>query len=188
MEGYADTAWLTPREVARRTGLSPATLRIWEERHGFPRPQRLPSGHRRYSAEEVERLLEVVRERDEGRSLSAAVDRVLSAEPAQDDSVFAGLRRRRPDLIPYLLAKRTLIALSHAIEDESCARADHGLIIGAFQRERFYRQSRAALARAGPNRRSRPSPCRLPRTGGARAEGRPRSRSTARARWGASGA
>ena len=141
MEGRADNAWLTPREVARRTGLSPATLRIWEERHGFPRPERLPSGHRRYSAEEVERLLEVVRERDEGRSLSAAVDRVLSAEPAQDESVFAGLRRKRPDLIPYLLAKRTLIALSHAIEDESCARADHGVIMGAFQRERFYRQA-----------------------------------------------
>ncbi len=141
MEGRADTAWHTPREVARRTGLSPATLRIWEERYGFPRPERLPSGHRRYATEEVERLLEVVRERDEGRSLPSAVERVLSAEPARDESVFAGLRRKRPGLIPYLLAKRTLIALSHAIEDESCAKADHGLIIGAFQRERFYRQA-----------------------------------------------
>src|SRR5919112_181288 len=48
---------------------------------------------------------------------------------------------RRPDLVPYLLAKRTLIALSHAIEDESCSRADRGLLLGAFQRERFYRQA-----------------------------------------------
>ncbi len=141
MEGPADEAWHTPREVARRTGLSPATLRIWEERYGFPRPERLPSGHRRYGDREVELLMEVVRERDEGRSLSAAVDRVLSSEPVRDESLYAGLRRRRPDLVPYLLAKRTLIALSHAIEDESCAHGDRGLILGAFQRERFYRQA-----------------------------------------------
>lgn len=141
MEGHADSAWQTPREVARRTGLSPATLRIWEERYGFPRPERLPSGHRRYDAEEVERLLEVVRERDEGRSLAAAVDRVLSVEPVREESLFAGLRRRRPDLAPYVLAKRTLVALSHAIEDESCAHAERGLIIGTFQRERFFRQA-----------------------------------------------
>lgn len=141
MEGRADNAWLTPREVTRRTGLSPATLRIWEQRYDFPRPERLPSGHRRYSAEEVERLLEVVRERDEGRSLPTAIERVLTSQPTQGDSVFAGLRERRPDLIPYLLAKRTLIALSHAIEDESCARAEQGLLFGAFQQERFYRHA-----------------------------------------------
>ena len=94
MEGRADNAWQTPREVARRTGLSPATLRIWEERYGFPRPERLPSGHRRYADTEVELLLEVVRERDEGRSLSTAVERVLNAELAADESLFAGLRRR----------------------------------------------------------------------------------------------
>src|SRR4051812_18662176 len=141
MEGRANNAWHTPREVSRRTGLSPATLRIWEERYGFPRPERLPSGHRRYAAEEVERLLEVVRERDEGRSLSAAVARVLSLEPVHEESLFAGLRRRRPDLVPYVLAKRTLVALSHAIEDESCAHAERGLIMGTFQRERFFRQA-----------------------------------------------
>ena len=141
MEGRADEAWHTPREVARRTGLSPATLRIWEERYGFPRPERLPSGHRRYADNEVDLLLEVVRERDEGRSLPTSVARVLSNEPARDESLFAGLRRRRPDLVPYLLAKRTLVALSHAIEDESCATGERGLILGAFQRERFYRQA-----------------------------------------------
>src|SRR4051812_35794847 len=141
MEGRANNAWHTPREVSRRTGLAPATLRIWEERYGFPRPERLPSGHRRYADREVELLLDVVRERDEGRSLTTAVERVLGGEPATDESLFAGLRRRRPDLIPYVLAKRTLIALSHAIEDESCAHGDRGLIMGAFQREHFFRQA-----------------------------------------------
>ncbi len=37
--------------------------------------------------------------------------------------------------------KRTLIALSHAIEDECAARAERPLLFGSFQRERFYRDS-----------------------------------------------
>ena len=141
MEGDPDDAWLTPRDVARRTGLSPATLRLWEQRYGFPRPARLPSGHRRSAGDELERLLEVQRERAEGRSLPAAIERALGSAPSTEESLFAGLRRRRPDLVPYLLAKRSLIALSHAIEDESCARADRGLLFGTFQEERFYRQA-----------------------------------------------
>jgi DICT domain-containing protein/predicted DNA-binding transcriptional regulator AlpA len=141
MEESADNAWLTPREVTRRTGLSPATLRIWEQRYDFPRPERLPSGHRRYPLAEVERLEEVQRERAAGRSLPAAIELARNAAASAEDSIYAGLRRRRPDLIPYLLAKRTLIALAHAMEDEFCARGERGVLFGAFQQERFYRHA-----------------------------------------------
>ena len=40
-----------------------------------------------------------------------------------------------------MLPKRALIALSHAIEDELCARAESGVLIGSFQRVRFYREA-----------------------------------------------
>lgn len=43
--------------VTRRTGIGEHTLRAWERRFGFPTPRRLPSGHRRYTAAQVERLL-----------------------------------------------------------------------------------------------------------------------------------
>ena len=43
--------------VTRRTGLSDHTLRAWERRFGFPKPIRLPSGHRRYTGEQVQQLL-----------------------------------------------------------------------------------------------------------------------------------
>jgi DNA-binding transcriptional MerR regulator/methylmalonyl-CoA mutase cobalamin-binding subunit len=43
--------------VTRRTGIGEHTLRAWERRFGFPRPHRLPSGHRRYSPEQVRQLL-----------------------------------------------------------------------------------------------------------------------------------
>lgn len=43
--------------VSRRTGVGEHTLRAWERRFGFPDPVRLPSGHRRYPADQVRQLL-----------------------------------------------------------------------------------------------------------------------------------
>ena len=137
----SDTPTLTIREVARRTGIAAPTLRMWESRYGFPLPGRLPSGHRRYSADDVERLREVARDRDAGLSLPAAIDRVRRSAEEVEPSIFASLRRRRPTLAPYLLPKRTLIGLSHAIEDECCARGERPLLVGSFQREAFYRDA-----------------------------------------------
>lgn len=46
--------------VTRRTGISEHTLRAWERRFDFPQPVRLPSGHRRYTSEQVHQLLLIV--------------------------------------------------------------------------------------------------------------------------------
>ena len=35
--------------LADRTGLTPAVLRTWENRFGFPAGERSPTGHRRFS-------------------------------------------------------------------------------------------------------------------------------------------
>jgi DNA-binding transcriptional MerR regulator len=43
--------------VTRRTGIGEHTLRAWERRFGFPAPIRLESGHRRYTAEQVQQLI-----------------------------------------------------------------------------------------------------------------------------------
>ena len=128
-------------ELVARTGVREATLRMWEHRHGFPVPERLASGHRRYRESDVELIGRVLRERAAGLSLAAAIERVRGAVEQPEPSIFAGLRRRRPDIQPVTLRKPVLIALSHAIEDESCARAERPLLFGAFQRERFYRQA-----------------------------------------------
>jgi len=42
--------------VARATGLSADTLRVWQKRYGFPVPRRKPSGHRLYTSADVRRL------------------------------------------------------------------------------------------------------------------------------------
>src|SRR5690349_25044929 len=44
------------RIASRLTGVSPATLRMWERRYGFPRPERTTGGSRLYSESEVEAL------------------------------------------------------------------------------------------------------------------------------------
>jgi len=141
---------LTTAQLAERTGLSAGTLRMWENRHGFPEPSRLPGGHRRYSDTDAEQVREVLRLRDQGLSLPAAIERVRDRTTPVAVSVFAGLRRRRPDVAPTVLPKAAVLALSHAIEDEYCAQAAGGVLIGAFQHERFYRLSERrwrALAR-----------------------------------------
>ena len=43
-------------EVAERLGVSPSTIRLWEERYGLPTAARTPGGHRRYSEDDVEQL------------------------------------------------------------------------------------------------------------------------------------
>lgn len=46
-------------DVARITGITPETLRIWERRYGKPEAVRLPSGHRRYTEDHVNWLRKV---------------------------------------------------------------------------------------------------------------------------------
>ena len=124
-------------ELSRLTGVAPGTLRIWEERHGFPAPQRLPSGHRRYSHADVDRIRAVVAARESGLSLAAAIERATGAERGQ--SIHSLLRLRRPELAPERVPKPRMAALSHAIEDECIPRARGAVLVGSFQRARFYR-------------------------------------------------
>jgi len=127
-------------DVVDRTGVAEGTLRMWERRHGFPTPQRLPSGHRRYSDREVELVRQVVAERAAGVSLAVAIQRAGRDVQLPGASLYAALRRRHPDLEPRTLSKRMMLALSHAIEEESLSRAERPLLFATFQRERHYRQ------------------------------------------------
>jgi len=142
------TASLSIGDLSRRTGVTAATLRVWETRYGFPVPRRRESGHRRYVESDVERILEVVRRREAGTRLDVAIEQALtttasSVTEAQrsQQSVFAQLRQTHPALMPYRLKKRTLLALSWAIEDEFASRAEAGHLFGGFQRAHQYEPS-----------------------------------------------
>jgi MerR family transcriptional regulator, light-induced transcriptional regulator len=134
---------LAIREVAEQTGIAAGTIRMWEQRYGFPTPQRTPSGYRLYSEEDVETLRRVITLRNTGLSVSAALERARTAapggRPTDRPSIFGavphGGRTRR-------LRKKTLVALSRAIEDETLASAAGPIVLGAFQRAKHYEKVR----------------------------------------------
>jgi DICT domain-containing protein len=128
-------------QVVERTGVAEATLRVWERRYGFPAPDRLASGHRRYSTDQVELIRAVAAKRAAGLTLPVAIDQARSERSGPASSVYAALRARRPDLAPRVLIKPVMLALSRAIEDEALARAERMIVFGSFQRERFYRRA-----------------------------------------------
>jgi DICT domain-containing protein len=128
-------------ELSRRTGVPQATLRTWENRYGLPRPRRLPGGHRRYDASAVREVERVLAHRAAGLSTEAAAARVAAERGPASPSVFATLRERHPGLVPQRLSKKTLMALTRAMEDEYVARADRPVLFATFQQERFFRQS-----------------------------------------------
>ena len=136
-----NSASLTIGTVAEQTGISVPVLRSWEQRHGFPTATRLPSGHRRYTQHDVDAIIQVRRERETGLSLEAAIERTRNRASKPARSIFADLRAASPHLTAHTLSKRSMLAISRAIEDEFCARAERPLLIGTFQREAFYLRS-----------------------------------------------
>jgi MerR family transcriptional regulator, light-induced transcriptional regulator len=70
--------------VAARTGLSQATLRMWQQRYGLAPTRITPGGHRRYSRDDIERL--------------AAVQRLIAAGVSTGDAARAVLAAARHDI------------------------------------------------------------------------------------------
>jgi len=131
---------LAIKDVAERTGIAAGTIRMWEQRHGFPEPERTSAGYRLYNEHDVEALRRVLALRERGLSVPAAVDRVRGAGMATDrPSLFGAVAAGELPVPSQRLTKRTLLAISRAIEDETMSRAAAPVVIGAFQSERNYR-------------------------------------------------
>lgn len=78
-EGRAPGPSLTVAAVARRLGVAPATLRTWDRRYGLGPSEHLAGAHRRYSAQDVARLLVMRRLTLEGVAPSEAARAALAA-------------------------------------------------------------------------------------------------------------
>ena len=155
---------LAIKDVAARTGIAAGTIRMWEQRYGFPEPQRTSAGYRVYSEDDVEALRRVLAYRERGLSVPAAVDRARSSDLATDRPSLYGVLAAGDSPPPaQLLCKRTLIAVSRAIEEETISRAASPVVIGAFQQRAQLPRGRAPLPRAGADRRRRGGVRRLRR-------------------------
>ena len=95
-------------ELSARTGVSAATLRVWESRYGLLQPSRTVGGYRIYGPGDERRVREVLRLQEERVSAGAAAARVLAAErtsPAEADpseAESAGTMADSSDLVARL--------------------------------------------------------------------------------------
>lgn len=129
-------------ELSERTGVPAATLRSWEMRYGAPAPARLVGGHRRYTDTDAALVRRVIGLREAGLSLAASFEQAHRVVDELVPSILAPLRTRHPELVPRAVTKRTLLALTLAIEDECCARAQRPILFGSFGEVSAYRAAR----------------------------------------------
>jgi DNA-binding transcriptional MerR regulator len=80
--------YLKTNEAAALLDVGPSTLKAWERRFGFPRPQRSPGGHRAYPHGEVAALRAAL---EEGHSISVAVARARAGLAADTGTLIAAL-------------------------------------------------------------------------------------------------
>ena len=132
---------LSISEVAEQSGLAAGTIRMWEQRYGFPEPSRTDAGYRVYVEGDVEALRRVMAYRHRGLSVPAAIERAReTGGPSDHPSIYAAVASSDHGGRPQVLRKSTLVAISRAIEHETLAQAAAPVLFGAFQQERFYRE------------------------------------------------
>jgi DNA-binding transcriptional MerR regulator len=101
--------YLKTSEAAALLNVSPNTLRAWERRFGFPRPQRSPGKHRLFTHGEVAALRDALQE---GLSISSAVSRAREGLASDSNSLVGALvsyeRERADGAIEAALALRSV--------------------------------------------------------------------------------
>jgi DNA-binding transcriptional MerR regulator len=80
--------YLKTSEAAALLNVSPNTLRAWERRFGFPKPQRSPGRHRLFTHGEVASLRDALQE---GLSISSAVSRAREGLATDTNSLIGAL-------------------------------------------------------------------------------------------------
>lgn len=143
---------LSIADVARRTGVPAATLRAWEARFGFPSPGRDPGGRRTYAPEDAAAVEAVVRLRAGGLALPAAIVAARDAAAAPPPSIHAAVRAH--GVAGRTLGRRSMLALSRAVEDAYLEDGRPGVLVGAFQEHRFFGAARHRWTELGRSARA----------------------------------
>lgn len=85
-------------------GVSPGTLRKWEERYGFPTPVRSAGGTRLYTADDLARMRKAVRLIAQGMRPSTVFAQIEHAATPQTDASVVAVSPAVSDLVRCLLS------------------------------------------------------------------------------------
>ena len=140
-----DMSGLAIKDIAEQTGIAAGTIRMWEQRYGFPSPERTASGlptlHR---AETSRRCVASRPTATAGSPSRRAIERAREACTETDrPSIYAAVALTRPRRAPAGPAQVDARRARRAIEHEAIARAAAPVLVGAFQHE-------ASTARSSP--------------------------------------
>lgn len=120
MARASDVAGYSIRVASRLSGISADTLRMWERRYGFPKPDRNSSQVRVYSKEDVERLTLVARALKSGYRPGE----VIHKAPAELEQMLAAAAPSPPD--PSLPGASPVRRVLEALQaDDADAVRDH---------------------------------------------------------------
>jgi len=133
--------------VARRTGLSPHVIRIWERRYGAVVPQRSQTNRRMYSEADIERFSLLRKAIDLGHGIGNIAK--LPAEKLRQLIALEGTPAREPAVANMLAAKNSAMSSAPALRDsvhfEACLAAVRRL--DALELERAIARAAVALSR-----------------------------------------
>jgi methanogenic corrinoid protein MtbC1 len=110
---------LTIGAVARATGLSADTIRVWQKRYGFPVPQRKPSGHRVYSVADVRRLRRIA----EALTRGHRPGQVVPLSEPRLDALLTGTASMRSAAPPGTAPLKALMSLVRAHDGQALTSA-----------------------------------------------------------------
>lgn len=106
---------LKTTEAAALLNVTPSTLRAWEQRFGFPVPQRSAGGHRAYAHADVAALRAALRS---GSSIASAVRRARATVAADSNSLVKALVAFDCDLADRAIERAlSLRSLERAVEE-----------------------------------------------------------------------
>lgn len=107
---------LKTSEAAALLNVSPNTLRAWEQRFGFPKPERSPGKHRLYTYGEIVSLRDALQD---GLSISSAISRAQEGIGADSSAMVSALlsfdSERADSAIAAALALRSVEHTVHHV-------------------------------------------------------------------------
>jgi DNA-binding transcriptional MerR regulator len=144
--------------AAAMLGVSPSTLRSWEQRYGYPAPRRSAGGHRQFGLDEIETLREALLRT--GGEIAGAVEFARSCgrptgSPLGLQEAFVGFDAERADrLLEESLAIRSLERTVSEVLLDTFAKLEEGSPEQAFAWRHATGWLAAALRAAPPAARS----------------------------------